>query len=145
MYVLTKTCVIILEYDGKKADMFDELELTQFGWRGAAAYHLLFLAHNHLLEGRTHDALITSLKLTDYDDIIPCEQIYCLLAVSSCLDKSFGISSRAFIKLESLEVVKMIIYSFIILSLKCVCSFFLYYYFNKIFSNFNPRFCTNST
>lgn len=87
--------------------MFDELELTQSAWRGAAAYHLLFIAHTHLYNGRPHDALVTSLKLTEYEDILPVEQIYSLLAVSSSLDNSFGICSKSFIKLESMDNVSI--------------------------------------
>ena len=39
----------------------------------------------------------------DYEDILSQEDIYSLLALSSCANRAFGTTSRAFIKLESLE------------------------------------------
>ena len=38
----------------------------------------------------------------DYEDILSQEDIYSLLALSSCANRAFGTTSRAFIKLESL-------------------------------------------
>lgn len=88
-------------------EVFDDIELTQSPWRGAAAYHLLFLAHSYLNDGKSHDALVTTLKLRDYEDIIPIEELYCLLAVASCFDSTFGICSKAFIKLELVQNVSI--------------------------------------
>jgi len=45
----------------------------------------------------------TSLALRDYDDLLNAEDVYCLLALSSCANRAFGTCSKAFIKLESLE------------------------------------------
>jgi WD repeat-containing protein 35 len=45
----------------------------------------------------------TALHLRDYEDFIDCEEIYCLLALASCANKSFSICSKAFIKLESCQ------------------------------------------
>ena len=39
----------------------------------------------------------------DYEDILNQEDIYSLLALSSCANRAFGTTSRAFIKLEALE------------------------------------------
>ena len=39
----------------------------------------------------------------DYEDILNQEDIYTLLALSSCANRAFGTTSRAFIKLEALE------------------------------------------
>lgn len=45
----------------------------------------------------------TAMHLRDYDDLISTEEIYCLLALASCANRSFSICSKAFIKLESCE------------------------------------------
>lgn len=44
-----------------------------------------------------------ALVLRDYEDYIPPQQIYSLLALSSAVCQSFGWCSKAFIRLESLE------------------------------------------
>lgn len=87
---------------------FDDMELSQSAWRGATAYHLLHLTYTYMNEGKPHEALITALKLQEFEDIIPPEELYCLLAATSCLDNAFGICSKAFIKLESMEEVRKI-------------------------------------
>lgn len=45
----------------------------------------------------------TALNLREYEDILNVEDIYSLLALSSCANRAFGTCSKAFIKLESLE------------------------------------------
>lgn len=84
-----------------------DLDLVKSAWRGAEAYHLLFLVHNYVFNAKEHDALVTLIKLKEYEDVLPIEEMYCLLAITSCIDNCFGICSTAFMKLESLdEVVK---------------------------------------
>ena len=72
-------------------------------WKGAEAYHFLMLCQRQLYEGFVDAAMKTALHLRDYEDILNQEDIYSLLALSSCANRAFGTTSRAFIKLESLE------------------------------------------
>lgn len=74
-------------------------------WKGAEAYHYFILAQNQLYKGKLHDALCISYKLQDYGEFIPEKDIYCLLSLASCLDRSFAICSKALMKLKSLETV----------------------------------------
>ncbi|XP_005179364.1 WD repeat-containing protein 35 [Musca domestica] len=72
-------------------------------WHCAEGYHFMLLAQRQLRFGIVHSAVITALRLRDYDDVLKPEDIYSLLALASCADRSFGTCSRAFIKLESLS------------------------------------------
>ncbi|KAI0210975.1 WD repeat-containing protein 35 [Lamellibrachia satsuma] len=72
-------------------------------WHGAEAYHFYLLAQSQLFEGQVDSATKTALHLREYDDIIDPVEIYSLLALVSCNSRAFGICSKAFIKLESLE------------------------------------------
>ncbi|KAL1124025.1 hypothetical protein AAG570_001795 [Ranatra chinensis] len=72
-------------------------------WRGAEAYHFFMLAQRQLYDGHAESAMITCLKLKHYDDIIGPEEIYCLLALASCMCKAFGTASKAFMKLETIQ------------------------------------------
>ena len=73
-------------------------------WRGAVAYHYYMLAHRQLYGGKTDAAMKTSIKLCEYDDILEPRHIYSLLCITS-LRNGFGICSKAFVKLETLEVI----------------------------------------
>lgn len=84
-------------------EVTDELEITENAWHGAEGYHLLALVHSYLHDGQLHNAMIAALKLREFEDVIPTEELFCLLAVTSCLNNSFGVCSKALIKLESLE------------------------------------------
>lgn len=81
-------------------------ELASRAWRSAAAHHLLGIAHAHLYAGRAREALVTALRVADMEDALSDEKttraLYCLLALAACLDRSFAVCSRAFIRLESL-------------------------------------------
>uniref|UniRef100_A0A1B0CRZ4 Uncharacterized protein n=1 Tax=Lutzomyia longipalpis TaxID=7200 RepID=A0A1B0CRZ4_LUTLO len=66
-------------------------------------YHFLLLAQRQLKSGLMHSAVLTSLRLREYENVLDPEEIYGLLALASCADRSFGTASRAFIKLEALE------------------------------------------
>ncbi|EFA11044.2 WD repeat-containing protein 35 isoform X1 [Tribolium castaneum] len=74
-------------------------------WKGAEAYHYYMLAQEQLYSGKLHDALCTAYKLQDYTSYLNALDIYSLLALTACLDRSFGICSRALIKLTSLPEV----------------------------------------
>uniref|UniRef100_A0A7M4EBJ1 WD repeat-containing protein 35 n=3 Tax=Crocodylus porosus TaxID=8502 RepID=A0A7M4EBJ1_CROPO len=76
---------------------------TDNAWRGAEAYHFFLLAQRQLYEGYVDTAMKTALHLRDYEDIIPAVEIYSLLALCACGNRAFGICSKAFVKLESLE------------------------------------------
>ncbi|CAG0879889.1 unnamed protein product [Darwinula stevensoni] len=79
--------------------------LLENPWRGAEAYHFYMMAQRQLYEGYVDAAMKTALLLRDYEDILPPEDIYCLLALSSCANRAFATCSKAFIKLESLPEV----------------------------------------
>ena len=72
-------------------------------WHFAEAYHYLLLAQRQLRAGLMHSAVLSSLRLRDYEDVLNVEKIYSLIALSSCADRSFGTCSKAFIKLEALS------------------------------------------
>ncbi|CAN8003269.1 unnamed protein product [Ixodes pacificus] len=72
-------------------------------WRGAEAFHFYILAQRQLYEGFMDAAMRTALNLRDYEDILDVSEIYTLLALTSCANRSFGTCSKAFVKLESLE------------------------------------------
>lgn len=74
-------------------------------WHNANAYHFMLLAQRQLRSGLMHSAVLTALRLRDYEDCLDIEDIYNLLALTSCADRSFGTCSKAFIKLESLDII----------------------------------------
>nr|CAD7570810.1 unnamed protein product [Timema californicum] len=49
-------------------------------------------------------AMKTALHLREYDDILEAEDIFSILAIASCANGAFGTCSKAFIKLETLNV-----------------------------------------
>ncbi|XP_064480178.1 WD repeat-containing protein 35-like [Ornithodoros turicata] len=72
-------------------------------WHGAEAYHFFILAQKQLYEGFMDAAMKTALHLKDYEDVLGNAEIYSLIALASCTNRTFGICSKAFIKLESCE------------------------------------------
>jgi WD repeat-containing protein 35 len=72
-------------------------------WRGAEAYHFFLLAQKQMFDGYSDAAMKTVLHLREYDDIINQADIYSLIALVSSSNRAFGVCSRAFIKLESIE------------------------------------------
>ncbi|XP_002007154.3 WD repeat-containing protein 35 [Drosophila mojavensis] len=97
-----------LDYAIDRNRLLDEISLEDAAyieriWHCAEGYHYMLLAQRQLRFGIMHSAVITSLRLRDYDDVLPVEDIYSLLALASCADRSFDTCSRAFMKLESLE------------------------------------------
>lgn len=78
-----------------------DFKITDNAWRGAEAFHFLMLAQRQLYEGHAEAAVLTSLHLRRFEDILSPETIYCLIALTACFAKAFGIASKAFMKLES--------------------------------------------
>lgn len=72
-------------------------------WHSAKGHHFMLLAQRQLRSGLIHSAVITSLRLPEFEGVVKVEDIYCMLALSSCADRSFGACSKAFMKLESLD------------------------------------------
>merc|ERR1711998_290811 len=67
------------------------------GWRGAEAFHFYLLAQRQLFEGNVEAALVTSLRLRQYDDILTTEQVEALIALCAFYSQAFGQCSKAFI------------------------------------------------
>jgi WD repeat-containing protein 35 len=74
-------------------------------WHFAEAFHYLLLSMRQLRAGLMHSAVLSSIRLRDYEDVLNAEKIYTLIALASCADRSFGTCSKAFIKLEALETI----------------------------------------
>ena len=55
-----------------------------------------------MYDGYVDAAMKTTLHLRDYVEFIKPEEIYALIALTSCANRCFSICSKAFIKLESL-------------------------------------------
>ncbi|KAJ8923826.1 hypothetical protein NQ315_010408 [Exocentrus adspersus] len=77
--------------------------IFETAWKGAEAYHYYMMAQRQLYSGKLHEALCIAYKLQDYTDYIPPADIYALLTLTACLDRSFGICSQALMKLKRLE------------------------------------------
>ncbi|XP_063406795.1 WD repeat-containing protein 35-like isoform X2 [Mytilus trossulus] len=85
------------------ASAITDTSIIDNAWRGAEAYHFYLLAQRQLNEGYVDAAMKTALYLREYEDIIdPCDA-YSLLALAATANKAFGMCSKAFIKLETLE------------------------------------------
>jgi WD repeat-containing protein 35 len=72
-------------------------------WRGAACYHYYCLAHRQLYDAQYVDAMKTSIRLSEYEDVLPKCDIYSLVALSAYHAKDWYVCSKAFIKLETLD------------------------------------------
>lgn len=70
-------------------------------WRGCEAFHIYLLAQRQLYEGQHEQAMKTSLRLAEYEDILDTQTIYSLIALTTYYNKFFAHCSRAFIKLEA--------------------------------------------
>ncbi|XP_034107561.1 WD repeat-containing protein 35 [Drosophila albomicans] len=97
-----------LDYAIDRNTLLDSISLEDAAfieriWHCAEGYHYMLLAQRQLRFGIMHSAVVTSLRLRDYDDVLPVEDIYSLMALASCADRSFDICSKAFMKLESLD------------------------------------------
>lgn len=80
---------------------------TDYWVQSLAFYHRLLVLN--IVSRYTGDLLnichisLQALVLRDYEDYIPPQQIYSLLALSSAVCESYGWCSKAFIRLESLD------------------------------------------
>lgn len=70
---------------------------------GAEAYHFYLLAHRHLYQGNSDQAMKAALHLQNYEEFLKTEEIYTLIALASYSNKCFDICSKAFIKLEAIS------------------------------------------
>lgn len=52
-------------------------------WRSAEAYHFLMLCQAQLHSGEWDTSLKTSIRLTEYENIIGTKLVYCLVALSA--------------------------------------------------------------
>eukprot|EP01012_Entosiphon_sulcatum_P034864 TRINITY_DN4426_c0_g1_i1.p1 TRINITY_DN4426_c0_g1~~TRINITY_DN4426_c0_g1_i1.p1 ORF type:complete len:1254 (+),score=336.39 TRINITY_DN4426_c0_g1_i1:198-3764(+) len=73
-------------------------------WRGAEAYHFFMLCQRQLYANNLDGALVTAMRLIEYDDILDELEVYSLLALAAYYAKNWGACSKAFIRLEALEV-----------------------------------------
>ncbi|XP_046828988.1 WD repeat-containing protein 35 [Vespa crabro] len=81
----------------------EDTKIIENAWRGAEAYHFLLLAHRQIYDGNFDASMKTALRLREYEDILELEDIYCLLALSSAVNRAFATCSKAFIKLEAFD------------------------------------------
>jgi WD repeat-containing protein 35 len=73
-------------------------------WRGAEAFHFFLLCQQFLLQGNIDTAVVIAMRLMEYDDLIDVSDSYSLIALTSYLNKNYGLCSKAFTRLESLEM-----------------------------------------
>lgn len=59
-------------------------------WHAAEAYHFFLLGQRQLQSGLAHCAMLTALRLREYEDVLDAELIYNFLALASCADRAFG-------------------------------------------------------
>ncbi|XP_022697490.1 WD repeat-containing protein 35-like [Varroa jacobsoni] len=72
-------------------------------WRYAQAYHFLALAQRQFYREKYEQALTTALHLKEYDDILDCNIVYQLIALTSVMSRAWGHCSRALTYLETSE------------------------------------------
>ena len=72
-------------------------------WRGAEAFHFLLISQQHLLQGNLDLALLTAMRLMEYDEYVDPLEAYSVIALAAFYNKNFGICSKAFTRLEALE------------------------------------------
>lgn len=59
-------------------------------WHAAEAHHFFLLGQRQLQSGLAHCAMLTALRLREYEDVLDAELIYNFLALASCADRAFG-------------------------------------------------------
>lgn len=74
-------------------------------WHSAEAYHFMLLAQRQIRNGLMHSSVLTSLRLREYEDVLNVEDIYSLLALTSCADRSFGKLVNLFEKLKTFNFI----------------------------------------
>ncbi|XP_050432012.1 WD repeat-containing protein 35 [Adelges cooleyi] len=78
-------------------------EIIENSWRIVEALHFLILAQQQIYNGNFKLALWTSLTLRNYEDFLNIEQIYSIIALAAIGCSSFNITSRAMMKLETID------------------------------------------
>lgn len=68
----------------------EDSNIIQKIWHNVEAFHFMLLAQRQLRYGIVHSAVITALRLREYEDVLNVQDIYNLLALTSCADRSFG-------------------------------------------------------
>ena len=72
-------------------------------WHGAEAYHFWLLSHRQLYDGDFESAMRSALHLRKFDDVLDSKEIYSFLALAAFYAQFYAQSSKAFIKLESMQ------------------------------------------
>jgi len=72
-------------------------------WRGAEAYHFYLMAQRQLYEGDYEAALKTSLRLSEYENILETRDIYSLIALAAYYSGYYKECSKALVKLENIQ------------------------------------------
>lgn len=75
---------------------YEDSKLIDRIWHCTEAYHYMILAQKQIRFGIIRSALVTSLRLQDYEDVLKSENIFSLIALASCADRSMGILLFAF-------------------------------------------------
>ncbi|XP_050539955.1 WD repeat-containing protein 35 isoform X2 [Daktulosphaira vitifoliae] len=78
-------------------------EIIENSWRIVESLHFLILAQQQLYNGEYETAMWTSLALRNYEDLLNIEQIYSIIALSAIGSSCYNITSRAMMKLETLD------------------------------------------
>ncbi|CAF3875607.1 unnamed protein product [Rotaria sp. Silwood1] len=77
-----------------------DTQLLDNVWRPAEAYHFYILAQRQFKANNPEAALRSALTLTEYEDILPVQTIYNLIALCATSCGAFNTASKAFLKLE---------------------------------------------
>ena len=93
----------LLVVEAASASTEKEFYSLEKPWRPAEAYHFYTLAQRQFYTGQLTNAVITSLKLMEYEDILGESVIYSLIALVSLHAGYYETCSKAFLKLECLE------------------------------------------
>jgi WD repeat-containing protein 35 len=56
-------------------------------WHNAEGYHFFILAQQQLQSGLIHSAMLTSIRLREYEHVLNVEEIYCLIALTGIADQ----------------------------------------------------------
>lgn len=68
----------------------EDATLITMIWHASEAYHFFLLGQRQLKSGLAHCAMLTALRLREYEDVLDAELIYNFLALASCADRAFG-------------------------------------------------------
>ena len=74
-------------------------------WKGAEAYHFYMLAQRQLYEESIEASVNSAMRLLEYEEILDIRDICSVIGLTAFYSRNFGLCSKAFIKLESMESV----------------------------------------